>query len=229
MLLTIESVDSESSRESDYDTAVDLVHYFHSSLSYRLVTPAGVHVIIAREKISIRHSYLEPDFELLEETGDCSYLHHSSDEPGSEQVSYRAELCLPPECFVLTQQDFINRKRKQAGTLQDDDLLTCEEQERLYGDLAYDRSRLGLTVNERDFERLALFTKGQRISVEETLPRLLHVLLGQEAIAKQIRIDNISARIQNAATEAIVDLSFWRQARTAQFEQELAQALEGLV
>lgn len=225
MQLTIVSIVSEHFNESDYETAVDMSHWSQSSVSYNLLSPAGVRLALTREETHKSYSYLEPDFDLMAKTGECVYEHHASDERGSYEVSLSAQVDLPSRLFLLTEQDFRNRNLWQFGEIETLGRLTSDEQERLHADSYSEPDFLFLSCDAILFERLASYQKGQQIDAGLVLPELFETLQENERIARQILNENASTRIQNMATEAIFDLSCWRQMRISTFEHELTEAL----
>lgn len=77
MLLKIIDVAVENERESDYETAVDLSHWSMQSCAILFESPGGVRFVSTSRHEQVTHSYMEPDFDLLEETGQTVYQTHS--------------------------------------------------------------------------------------------------------------------------------------------------------
>lgn len=70
-----------SERDSDYETAVELVHWSMASERTLFETPRGVRLVVeSRQEVTSR-SYLEPDFDTLNATGALLYLERTAREP----------------------------------------------------------------------------------------------------------------------------------------------------
>ena len=71
----------DSERDSDYQTAVELVHWSMASVRTLFETPRGVRLVVeSRQEVTSR-SYLEPDFVTLNATGALVYLERTAPEP----------------------------------------------------------------------------------------------------------------------------------------------------
>ncbi|MNR71584.1 hypothetical protein D3C71_22150 [compost metagenome] len=221
MFLTVASVTSESCQESDYDTAIDLVHHSHWSTTVVLVTPAGARLTVTREEMSTTRSYLEPDFDRLEATGDCVYVQHSEGAAPETSAHVRASIQLPPRVLTLTPDDFRRRALWKAGKL-DLGELTFEDEERLHGDDAFeDGDGEQLCVPPEVVDLVLGLRKGSKVSLPD-LPGLAEVRAADQA-AQQRRWDNLAARCANRAALAQYELVCWREAQLQQLDEQLAQ------
>lgn len=225
MQLTIISIVSEHHCESDYETAIDMSHCSQSTTVYKLLSLSGVCLTLTMEESYTHYSYLEPDFDFYEKTGECVYERHASEDPGSHQVSMRATVNLPPRRLLLTEQDFRNRNLWETEQFEALGHLTYDAEERLHGFAYSDPDFLSLSDDSALFERLEIYKEGQQLDASLVLPELLETLQENEQLARQILNENASFRLQNMATEAIFNLSCWRRAQVHKFERDLTDAL----
>jgi len=84
------NIERKREAESDYDTAVDLSHWCMSESIITLQTPAGLHILMTERFESVTHSYLEPDFDHFEASGETVYQSHA-DKSGDRE---KTELCI---------------------------------------------------------------------------------------------------------------------------------------
>lgn len=70
-----------SERDSDYETAVKLVHWSMASQRTLFETPRGVRLVVESRQELTSRSYLEPDFDTLDATGALVYLERTASEP----------------------------------------------------------------------------------------------------------------------------------------------------
>lgn len=87
MRLKIIDINEVSERESDFDTAVDLSHYAMQARAILFETPGGVRFSVISRAEQITHSYLEPDFDRIEETGEVVHQTHRDNTKGSNSSS----------------------------------------------------------------------------------------------------------------------------------------------
>lgn len=133
MKFTLIETDSETHHESDYDTAVDLVHYTIAEDRMKVRAENGMVFELTVSRTSTRHSYLEPDFDLMDQTGETRYVQHDDEQqPETQDVSYalRGEWVAGVEP-VLTVEEWWAREHGVTKLM-----LTDEQRQHLD---AYDR------------------------------------------------------------------------------------------
>lgn len=89
---------SRHENESDYETAVDLRHYSieEETRLYELSgLGCGVRIEIRVREIHTTGSYLEPDFDELEATGNLHYVSNRDDQVDEHTRYFRAEVLIP--------------------------------------------------------------------------------------------------------------------------------------
>lgn len=89
MKFTILDVKANHEQESDYETAVDMSHSTIEELDVRLKAETGAIISLSQTVISTSYSYLEPDFDEFEESGETVYVSHTSDEAPSYSETRR--------------------------------------------------------------------------------------------------------------------------------------------
>lgn len=90
MRLKVIDVQSKSESESDYETAVDMSHWSMQSSTVLFETPSGVRFLVSSRAEQVTHSYIEPDFDYMEKTGQTVYQTHSdrSKDRSTEECSF---------------------------------------------------------------------------------------------------------------------------------------------
>lgn len=220
MYLTVESVATESSHESDYDTAVDLVHDSHHATTVVLATPAGAKLTVSRDETTTTRSYLEPDFDHLEATGNCVYQQHSDGAAPETRVMERACVQLPPRVLPLSPDDFRRRALWKEGKL-DTRVLTFDEEEKLYGDQALDEGDgEPVSVSAEVVDQVLAMRKGSKVS-DLDLPGLAEIARAADRQAQERRWANMKARTDSRAGQALYELARWREAHLARVDAQL--------
>lgn len=103
----------ESTSDSDYDTAVDLVHYRIDDFKYFFETKVGLKIVLSYYSTTTTKSYLEPDFDEIEEDykngtkkDHYAYHSHASEEPANSREELNMWIELPIEKIVLSIPEF---------------------------------------------------------------------------------------------------------------------------
>ena len=220
MFLTVASVTSESCQESDYDTAVDLVHDSHHAMTVVLATPAGAKLSVTREETTTTRSYLEPDFDHLEATGNCVYQQHSDGAAPETSVFDRACVQLQPRVLTLSPDDFRRRAQWKEGKLDTRD-LTFDQEEKLYGDQAFDEGAgEPVSISAEVVDQLLALRKGSKFS-DLDLPGLAEVARDADRQAQERRWANLKALTDSRAAQAVYELASWREAQLARVDPQL--------
>jgi hypothetical protein len=95
MLLAVIDIKSESDSDSDYDTAVDIRHWSMHRYSVLFESPGGVRFMVDSTWENTTHSYMEPDFDHMEKTGETVWLTHDmpayedSEASDNDKTQYR--------------------------------------------------------------------------------------------------------------------------------------------
>ena len=211
---------TSSESESDYDTAVDLVHYTTNTTDYVLSTPAGLTLKVKVQETWTSHSYLEPDFDHLEQTGECLYVHHTDADlaPTLPTKSVRVSLRRLPEVYALTVQDYERRALHQAGSL-DTRELTFEQELRVYDDEQPPEETIELlAMPETLLAAIQGLTRGQVLWVAQRWPCFAQMLRTYDEQAIQTRQANTSRRLHSRANRYLFDLRQWRLAQERKFQ-----------
>lgn len=115
MKLKLVDYQSHSDTESDYDTAVDLVHYHSIDTQYIFETENYTTIILSTCETTTTRSYLEPDFDEMEkdfENGNVKdnypYISHPSEQEPESSKRFRMEIMLPGEITCLTLEEMEN-------------------------------------------------------------------------------------------------------------------------
>lgn len=208
MRITIQELNVSHSRESDYDTAVDLVHFSEERVAYVLRLPSGAHMNLERTVLHTSGSYLEPDFDLLEESGELRYEQHPSDEPASETTYHYGELQPLFRMRSLTVEDWV--RLREAGYEDDfDALMFMQADEVAPSSMAPEESRELLF---RAVQALGL-RKGQSFDAQELGPAFARWAQEVDALAWQLSGENLKARIDSRSSQALLRLQEWLRSR----------------
>lgn len=112
--LFVTQVQRRHETEGDYDTAVDMVVYSTSTTTVRVETPYGLVIDLGFTMISSSHSYLEPDFDELEESGELRYLSHRDEAKDDTKVYRQASIELPAEVPLITRNQYAELVEKRG-------------------------------------------------------------------------------------------------------------------
>lgn len=134
MRLKVIGIDSESDSESDYDTAVDISHWSMSRDTVLFETPGGVRFTVGSRWEQKTYSYMEPDFDHMEKTGQTVWATHSDTfknerEPEGGNTTYqfdglyiaRPEARISVAEFRETMKRFVDNELDPSYLLFDDD------------------------------------------------------------------------------------------------------------
>ncbi len=105
MRMRVINVYSMHESESDYETAVDMVHSSIDTHNVTLETAKGLRIEVNSTEITSTYSYLEPDFDHFEETGETVYQTHADEsEASNDGTTYHqhALVILPDRIQPLT-------------------------------------------------------------------------------------------------------------------------------
>lgn len=201
--LTILDCEVNSEQESDYDTAVDISHWSMSETKMTLETPYGLQLLLTERTESHTHSYLEPDFDVFERTGEVHYLTHRDDSNDSHKEKFAAFVMLPPEKQILSDHLSITQKSKVI-----DRKIVDEELEQIEYYNSIFQNAIPLKLND-EVLRSFFAEIGARRSGSV-------VLTVSEAVASEIRAHekrleiirhaNRQIDIENAGTAALFDV-----------------------
>ena len=186
---TLVSVDSQTTTEGDYDTAVDLTYDHIETVRYLFRTGSGCVIEVNTTEILTTKSYLEPDFEHLEETGNVVYGLHPSHEPPNRTFYANALASLP--------------ERVQKLYLEARSCFVAE------GELESEPSTISLA--EADLEPLAeiSYVAGMQLDLAVACPALVPWVLELNKQAEQIREENGRVNIENLATVELSKIRSW--------------------
>ena len=160
MLFKIKNMWHESESESDYDTAVDLVHYHHSESHYILETNAGVKLELHTNTTHTSRSYLEPDFDHMEKTNETVYVQHTEENSHAEDTSYRHSVNVLEKIPAITREDLkliedLENKKIAYDSVEQDKLTHLwAYQAFLDGDYLNDDYNASVSLNDREIESL---------------------------------------------------------------------------
>lgn len=182
----------ESDSESDYETAVDMSHWSMHQLTYRLETPYGLLLSLIERHESVTHSYMEPDFDHLEGTGEVVYERHADKSNDSETVSYLALVYYP----------LISERISRSDPSQS---YYDEEDER---GLASGQDVLGVSAEtiQRMIAGLEGVKKGSTVDLCVFDDCLTACIRHQESNLAAIRAKNLEIHIHNLAEAAIAEI-----------------------
>lgn len=101
------NINSTSEHDTDYDTAVDIVHWARNLKNYVLETPNGLKLILTNEKTNTTYSYLEPDYDIMDENPDSKtvYRQHADNSKNSSTNDIWLRSELPEQMIILTKQE----------------------------------------------------------------------------------------------------------------------------
>lgn len=114
----VTQVRCECESEGDYDTAVDLVTTDICTIRVSLETPYGLEINLEQTTISTNHSYLEPDFDEFEQSGEVHYLTHSDGERDSTSVYRHDTYALPVEVPMISRYEYSELVEMMAAGIQ---------------------------------------------------------------------------------------------------------------
>lgn len=133
MRLKVIDIDSDSESESDYETAVDMSHWSMSRDSVLFETPGGVRFTVSSRWEQTTFSYMEPDFDHMEKTGQTVWQTHTDEsrnerEPEGGTHTYgfdglyiaRPELRVSVAEFQETMKRFVDNKLDAWDLFYDD-------------------------------------------------------------------------------------------------------------
>lgn len=199
---------SENDSESDYETAVDMSHWSCHRRVIDMETPYGLHLSLVYMYEHTTHSYLEPDWDVLEATGEVTYDRHSDRSKDSERITYRLEGSLPLRMPLLTQASFalMDKNSRQEGEgLGDaeDEYLSCKA--------GYLDHPLCLCDNHEWVAQLLasldiLPLKKGMVAKTQLHPELEECIAAFEKEMAAIRWANLQANIHNACEEALYQI-----------------------
>ncbi len=194
----------DSYTESDYETAIDISHTYGESSELEIELMQGGRLMFRESATSTSYSYLEPDFDLMEETGEVVYGEHPSEaEERYSQNSY-LWLQLPASRPVLSEEDILAQMEVGYCEAYQDYL-----DEPYVGLFASQEAAMGFTaeVQEEIKQVLSAFAWKQgnqyKINFSEAAVQAFRAL---DAQAQAIRLKNLQISIEEAALRAKLEL-----------------------
>jgi hypothetical protein len=183
-MFAVKSIDRESDSESDYETAVELMHWNTCEIIIKISTPYGLDICLSRREVHTSTTYLEPDFDLFEETGRLKYVSHPGQEiPG--KVTYSA-YCLMPILKARFNPDFPHEL-----TVMDD----------------FEESRIKMDVSKDWIDQVIEASEADVVAIYiPTSQKTLLDIKNLESKLENIRLKNIFTNIHNSCELAKVDI-----------------------
>lgn len=226
------SCEAQTEQETDFETAVDLVHYTIVETQTVIKTPGGVRIEVRETEISAGTSHLEPDLsdDAVFDNETTRYFHVAGDEPPATRhekaINVQEVLPLP----LLEEADWA-------------------EYERLKPDLGWEGTQHGLSYDQArrlwqyqehldQFDRQAneAYARGQNLVLEDdflvamreagtgdvfdaTIPDALAERIGEWERAQQAQIErNAHARMANSISHGS-----WQAKQAIQVQVGLAK------
>lgn len=213
MLMKVVDIHCRSDSESDYDTAVDMSHWSLQAQTTLLETAIGVHLAIEETHTSVTHSYLEPDFDLIESGGDVIYLSHADRSKDSDSSSYSVEVIMPTLIPEISSKDFAELEYARSvgfnctlsGAVEY--FLFCTE----WNDASVSNSR-AIKLSDEELEALlsstrAIKTRWKGLQIKMPLPPgVVEKLREAEVEMLDICMANSRTRIHNNCEQAKFEL-----------------------
>lgn len=160
MKFTVLSIRSHHENESDYETAVEMSHSSIEERTIRLRSETGVVVELEDTEISTTSSYLEPDFEHMDKTGETVYVNlPSEDEPKLKQYAHGKAFQVAPLPVLSTEDlEALEEWGDQEGWEDDRNAMPNDVRQQLIKWSDYQRSLNGqapyVRLNDETAQRL---------------------------------------------------------------------------
>lgn len=106
MKFTVLDVNVAHDSDADYETAVEIVRSSIVETDVRLQTEAGLVLKLSDCQIHSTYSYMEPDFDQMENGGPTVYATHPNARPAKHSRHLKGSAVLEPELPALSAEDW---------------------------------------------------------------------------------------------------------------------------
>ena len=227
-LLVIDTA-AKSERESDYETAVETSHWRRSSTTTLFESPGGVRFLAGSIQESTSYTYLEPDFDIMDQTGALVWETHPEPDKtrSSSSVLFEGLFIARAAEFVTVAELQMARREHDDNpwSVDADDKLSYDVCRRLIAHLeggdgrpttaaeyalllmVVAPDRLAIDLDREEIERLADLTgrEGQYTEVELS-PELEAAIRGAEKLHAAILVANGSVVAENRVRTALASI-----------------------
>lgn len=211
MLMKVVDIHSRSDSESDYETAVEMSHWSLEEQTAILETAVGVCLTVTERHTRVTHSYLEPDFDLIENGGDVIYRSHADRSKDSDSSSYSIEIILQKLIPKMSSKDFAELEyARSVGfscPLSDavDNFLFATEWDDGTNSRAIELSDEAVEALLSSTRAIKKRWKGRKINMP-MLPEIVEKLREAEVEMLDICMANSRTRIHNSCEQAKFEL-----------------------